>query len=144
MLQEMGREPTPEELGDRMEMPEDKVRRVLKIAKEPISMETPIGDDEDSNLGDFIEDKNIKLPLDAAIQNNLREATTGVLSTLTPREERVLRMRFGIGMNTDHTLEEVGQQFSVTRERIRQIEAKALRKLKHPSRSKQLKSFLEK
>ena len=143
MLQEMGREPTPEELGERMEMPEDKVRKVLKIAKEPISMETPIGDDEDSHLGDFIEDKNAVLPVDAAIQSNLRETTTRVLASLTPREERVLRMRFGIGMNTDHTLEEVGQQFSVTRERIRQIEAKALRKLKHPSRSRKLRSFLD-
>ena len=142
MLQEMGREPTPEELAVRMEMPEDKVRKVLKIAKEPISMETPIGDDEDSHLGDFIEDKAAVIPLDAAIQANLREATTRVLSSLTPREERVLRMRFGIGMNTDHTLEEVGQQFNVTRERIRQIEAKALRKLRHPSRSEQLRSFL--
>ena len=143
ILNENGVEPQPEELASRLGMPLEKVRKVLKIAKEPISLETPVGDEDDSHLGDFIEDKNIKLPLDAAIQNNLREATTGVLSTLTPREERVLRMRFGIGMNTDHTLEEVGLQFSVTRERIRQIEAKALRKLKHPSRSKQLKSFLE-
>ena len=143
LLNENGVEPQPEELASRLGMPLDKVRKVLKIAKEPISLETPVGDEDDSHLGDFIEDKAIKLPLDAAIQNNLREATTSVLSTLTPREERVLRMRFGIGMNTDHTLEEVGQQFSVTRERIRQIEAKALRKLKHPSRSKQLKSFLE-
>ena len=144
ILNENGVEPQPEELASRLGMPLEKVRKVLKIAKEPISLETPVGDEDDSHLGDFIEDKNIKLPLDAAIQNNLREATTGVLSTLTPREERGLRMRIGIGMNTDHTLEEVGQQFSVTRERIRQIEAKALRKLKHPSRSKQLKSFLEK
>ena len=143
ILNENGVEPQPEELASRLGMPIEKVRKVLKIAKEPISLETPVGDEDDSHLGDFIEDKAIKLPLDSAIQNNLREATTGVLSTLTPREERVLRMRFGIGMNTDHTLEEVGQQFSVTRERIRQIEAKALRKLKHPSRSKQLKSFLE-
>src|SRR6056297_4266642 len=143
MLHEIGREPTPDELAVRMEMPEDKVRKVLKIAKEPISMETPIGDDEDSQLGDFIEDKNAVLPLDSAIQENLKETTTRVLASLTPREERVLRMRFGIGMNTDHTLEEVGQQFSVTRERIRQIEAKALRKLKHPSRSRKLRSFLD-
>jgi len=143
LLQEFGHEPTPEELATRMEMPEDKVRKVLKIAKEPISLETPIGDEEDSHLGDFIEDKNAVLPVDAAIQANLRETTTRVLATLTPREERVLRMRFGIGMNTDHTLEEVGQQFSVTRERIRQIEAKALRKLKHPSRSRKLRSFLD-
>ena len=143
MLHEIGREPTPEELAVRLVMPLDKVRKVLKIAKEPISLETPIGDEEDSHLGDFIEDKNAILPLDAAIQANLRETTTRVLASLTPREERVLRMRFGIGMNTDHTLEEVGQQFSVTRERIRQIEAKALRKLKHPSRSRKLKSFLD-
>lgn len=143
MLHEIGREPTPEELADKLMMPLDKVRKVLKIAKEPISLETPIGDEEDSNLGDFIEDKNAIQPLDFAIQSNLRETTTRVLSTLTPREERVLRMRFGIGMNTDHTLEEVGQQFSVTRERIRQIEAKALRKLKHPSRSRKLRSFLD-
>jgi RNA polymerase primary sigma factor len=143
MLHEIGREPTPEELAEKLGMPLEKVRKVLKIAKEPISLETPIGDDEDSHLGDFIEDKNAVLPIDAAIQSNLREATTRVLSTLTPREERVLRMRFGIGMNTDHTLEEVGQQFSVTRERIRQIEAKALRKLKHPSRSRKLRSFLD-
>ncbi len=136
MLHEIGREPTPEELAERLAMPLEKVRKVLKIAKEPISLETPIGDEEDSHLGDFIEDKNAVLPIDAAIQANLRETTTRVLATLTPREERVLRMRFGIGMNTDHTLEEVGQQFSVTRERIRQIEAKALRKLKHPSRSR--------
>ena len=143
MLHEYGREPTPEELAHKLNMPLDKVRKVLKIAKEPISLETPIGDEEDSHLGDFIEDKNAIIPLDAAIQSNLREATTRVLSSLTPREERVLRMRFGIGMNTDHTLEEVGQQFSVTRERIRQIEAKALRKLKHPSRSRRLRSFLD-
>ncbi|MBI2240035.1 MAG: RNA polymerase sigma factor RpoD [Magnetospirillum gryphiswaldense] len=143
MLHEIGREPTPEELAEKLSMPLEKVRKVLKIAKEPISLETPIGDEEDSHLGDFIEDKNAVLPLDAAIQANLRETTTRVLSSLTPREERVLRMRFGIGMNTDHTLEEVGQQFSVTRERIRQIEAKALRKLKHPSRSRKLRSFLD-
>ena len=143
MLHEIGREPTPEELAVRLVMPLEKVRKVLKIAKEPISLETPIGDEEDSHLGDFIEDKNAVLPLDAAIQANLRETTTRVLASLTPREERVLRMRFGIGMNTDHTLEEVGQQFSVTRERIRQIEAKALRKLKHPSRSRKLRSFLD-
>tara|TARA_B100000700_G_scaffold320098_1_gene416699 strand:- start:18 stop:1958 length:1941 start_codon:yes stop_codon:yes gene_type:complete len=143
LLNENGVEPQPEELASRLGMPLEKVRKVLKIAKEPISLETPVGDEDDSHLGDFIEDKAIKLPLDAAIQNNLREATTSVLSTLTPREERVLRMRFGIGMNTDHTLEEVGQQFSVTRERIRQIEAKGLRKLKHPSRSRKLRSFLD-
>ncbi len=143
MLHEIGREPTPEELAVKLAMPLEKVRKVLKIAKEPISLETPIGDEEDSHLGDFIEDKNAVLPLDAAIQANLRETTTRVLATLTAREERVLRMRFGIGMNTDHTLEEVGQQFSVTRERIRQIEAKALRKLKHPSRSRKLRSFLD-
>jgi len=143
ILHEIGREPTPEELAGRLGMPLEKVRKVLKIAKEPISLETPIGDEEDSHLGDFIEDKNAVQPLDAAIQGNLRETTTRVLAPLTPREERVLRMRFGIGMNTDHTLEEVGQQFSVTRERIRQIEAKALRKLKHPSRSRLLRSFLE-
>jgi RNA polymerase primary sigma factor len=143
MLHEIGREPTPEELAERLAMPLEKVHKVLKIAKEPISLETPIGDEEDSHLGDFIEDKYAVLPLEAAIQANLRETTTRVLSSLTPREERVLRMRFGIGMNTDHTLEEVGQQFSVTRERIRQIEAKALRKLKHPSRSRKLKSFLD-
>jgi RNA polymerase primary sigma factor len=143
MLHEIGREPTPEELAEKLAMPLEKVRKVLKIAKEPISLETPIGDEEDSHLGDFIEDKNAILPIDAAIQSNLRETTTRVLATLTPREERVLRMRFGIGMNTDHTLEEVGQQFSVTRERIRQIEAKALRKLKHPSRSRKLRSFLD-
>nr|WP_319246973.1 RNA polymerase sigma factor RpoD [uncultured Celeribacter sp.] len=143
MLHEIGREPTPEELAEKLQMPLEKVRKVMKIAKEPISLETPIGDEEDSQLGDFIEDKNAVLPLDAAIQENLKETTTRVLSSLTPREERVLRMRFGIGMNTDHTLEEVGQQFSVTRERIRQIEAKALRKLKHPSRSRKLRSFLD-
>ncbi|MBZ0215881.1 MAG: RNA polymerase sigma factor RpoD, partial [Fimbriimonadaceae bacterium] len=143
MLHEIGREPTPEELAEKLAMPLEKVRKVLKIAKEPISLETPIGDEEDSHLGDFIEDKNAILPIDAAIQANLRETTTRVLASLTPREERVLRMRFGIGMNTDHTLEEVGQQFSVTRERIRQIEAKALRKLKHPSRSRKLRSFLD-
>jgi RNA polymerase primary sigma factor len=143
MLHEIGREPTPEELAEKLSMPLEKVRKVLKIAKEPISLETPIGDEEDSHLGDFIEDKNAILPIDAAIQSNLRETTTRVLASLTPREERVLRMRFGIGMNTDHTLEEVGQQFSVTRERIRQIEAKALRKLKHPSRSRKLRSFLD-
>ncbi|WP_341894799.1 RNA polymerase sigma factor RpoD [Ferrovibrio terrae] len=143
MLHEIGREPTPEELAAKLGMPLEKVRKVLKIAKEPISLETPIGDEEDSHLGDFIEDKNAVLPVDAAINSNLRETTTRVLATLTPREERVLRMRFGIGMNTDHTLEEVGQQFSVTRERIRQIEAKALRKLKHPSRSRKLRSFLD-
>jgi RNA polymerase primary sigma factor len=143
MLHEIGREPTPEELAEKLAMPLEKVRKVLKIAKEPISLETPIGDEEDSHLGDFIEDKNAILPIDAAIQSNLRETTTRVLASLTPREERVLRMRFGIGMNTDHTLEEVGQQFSVTRERIRQIEAKALRKLKHPSRSRRLRSFLD-
>ncbi|GAB1582535.1 MULTISPECIES: RNA polymerase sigma factor RpoD [Phyllobacteriaceae] len=143
MLHEIGREPTPEELAEKLAMPLEKVRKVLKIAKEPISLETPVGDEEDSHLGDFIEDKNALLPIDAAIQANLRDTTTRVLASLTPREERVLRMRFGIGMNTDHTLEEVGQQFSVTRERIRQIEAKALRKLKHPSRSRKLRSFLD-
>ena len=143
MLHEIGREPTPEELAEKLGLPLEKIRKVLKIAKEPISLETPIGDDEDSNLGDFIEDKAALLPVDAAIQSNLRETTTRVLASLTPREERVLRMRFGIGMNTDHTLDEVGQQFSVTRERIRQIEAKALRKLKHPSRSRKLRSFLD-
>ncbi len=143
MLHEIGREPAPEELAEKLGMPLEKVRKVLKIAKEPISLETPIGDEEDSHLGDFIEDKNAVLPVEAAIQANLRETTTRVLSSLTPREERVLRMRFGIGMNTDHTLEEVGQQFNVTRERIRQIEAKALRKLKHPSRSRKLRSFLD-
>lgn len=143
MLHEIGREPTPEELAEKLKMPLDKVRKVMKIAKEPISLETPIGDEEDGHLGDFIEDKNAILPADAAVQSNLRETTTRVLASLTPREERVLRMRFGIGMNTDHTLEEVGQQFAVTRERIRQIEAKALRKLKHPSRSRKLRSFLD-
>ncbi len=145
MLNEIGREPTPEELAEKLGMPLEKVRKVLKIAKEPLSLETPIGDEEDSHLGDFIEDKNAILPIDAAIQSNLRETTTRVLASLTPREERVLRMgmRFGIGMNKDHTLEEVGQQFSVTRERIRQIEAKALRKLEHPSRSRKLQSFLD-
>ncbi len=143
MMHEIGREPTPEELSERLGMPLDKVRKVMKISKEPVSLETPVGDEEDSQLGDFIEDKNVVLPVEAAIQANLRETTTRVLATLTPREERVLRMRFGIGMNTDHTLEEVGRQFSVTRERIRQIEAKALRKLKHPSRSRQLRSFLD-
>lgn len=143
MMHEIGREPTPEELAEKLAMPLEKVRKVMKIAKEPISLETPIGDEEDSHLGDFIEDKNAVLPVEAAIQTNLRETTTRVLASLTPREERVLRMRFGIGMNTDHTLEEVGQQFAVTRERIRQIEAKALRKLKHPSRSRKLRSFLD-
>ncbi|MGE4314219.1 MAG: RNA polymerase sigma factor RpoD [Pseudobdellovibrionaceae bacterium] len=143
MIHEIGREPTPEELAERLHMPVDKVRKVLKIAKEPVSLETPVGDEEDSSLGDFIEDKNAILPVDSAVHSNLRETTTRVLSSLTPREERVLRMRFGIGMNTDHTLEEVGQQFNVTRERIRQIEAKALRKLKHPSRSRKLRSFLD-
>jgi RNA polymerase primary sigma factor len=142
-LHESGREPTPEELAERLSMPLEKVRKVMKIAKEPISLETPIGDEEDSHLGDFIEDKNAVIPVDAAIQSNLKETVTRVLASLTPREERVLRMRFGIGMNTDHTLEEVGQQFSVTRERIRQIEAKALRKLKHPSRSRKMRSFLD-
>jgi RNA polymerase primary sigma factor len=143
MLREIGREPTPEELSEKLAMPLEKVRKVLKIAKEPMSLETPMGDEEDSHLGDFIEDRNAVLPIDAAIQSNLRETTTRVLASLSPREERVLRMRFGIGMNTDHTLEEVGQQFSVTRERIRQIEAKAIRKLKHPSRSRKLRSFLD-
>lgn len=143
MMHEIGREPTPEELAERLHMPLEKVRKVLKIAKEPVSLETPIGDEEDSSLGDFIEDKNAILPVESAIHSNLRETTTRVLASLTPREERVLRMRFGIGMNTDHTLEEVGQQFNVTRERIRQIEAKALRKLKHPSRSRKLRSFLD-
>jgi RNA polymerase primary sigma factor len=142
MLSEIGREPTPEELAEKLHVPLEKVRKVLKIAKEPLSLETPIGDEGDSHLGDLIEDTNSILPIDAAIQSNLRETTTRVLASLTPREERVLRMRFGIGMNTDHTLEEVGQQFLVTRERIRQIEAKALRKLKHPSRSSVLRSFL--
>jgi len=144
ILSEQGREPTPEELAKKLAMPLDRVRKVLKISKEPISLETPVGDEEDSNLGEFIEDQNALQPLDASIRSNLGESTTKILATLTPREERVLRMRFGIGMNTDHTLEEVGLQFSVTRERIRQIEAKALRKLKHPSRSKHLRSFLEK
>ncbi len=143
ILQEKGREPTPEELAERMEMPEDKVRKVLKIAKEPISMETPIGDDEDSHLGDFIEDQNIQMPVDSATFEGLCRATEDVLAGLTPREAKVLRMRFGINMNTDHTLEEVGKQFDVTRERIRQIEAKALRKLRHPSRSEQLRTFLD-
>ncbi|MCO6523691.1 MAG: RNA polymerase sigma factor RpoD [Candidatus Schmidhempelia sp.] len=143
MLQEIGREPTPEELSERMQMPEDKIRKVLKIAKEPISMETPVGDDEDSHLGDFIEDTSMELPLDAATSESLRLATSEILSGLTPREAKVLRMRFGIDMNTDHTLEEVGKQFDVTRERIRQIEAKALRKLRHPSRSDVLRSFLD-
>ena len=144
ILSEKGREATPEELAKKLAMPLDRVRKVLKISKEPVSLETPVGDEEDSSLGDFIEDQNALQPLDASIRSNLGESTTKILATLTPREERVLRMRFGIGMNTDHTLEEVGLQFSVTRERIRQIEAKALRKLKHPSRSKHLKSFLEK
>ncbi len=143
IMHEIGREPTPEEISEKLSMPLEKVRKVMKIAKEPVSLETPVGDEEDSHLGDFIEDKNAVLPIDSAIQANLRETTTRVLASLTPREERVLRMRFGIGMNTDHTLEEVGQQFSVTRERIRQIEAKALRKLKHPSRSRKLRSFLD-
>ncbi|MFL6652107.1 MAG: RNA polymerase sigma factor RpoD, partial [Sulfurifustaceae bacterium] len=143
MLQEMGREATPEELAERMDMPEDKIRKVLKIAKEPISMETPIGDDEDSHLGDFVEDVNTVAPPDAATGTGLKQATMEILSTLTQREAKVLRMRFGIGMNTDHTLEEVGKQFDVTRERIRQIEAKALRKLRHPSRSEHLRSFLD-
>ena len=143
MLSEVGREPTPEELAEKLHMPLEKVRKTLKIAKEPLSMETPIGDEGDSHLGDLIEDKNAVLPIDAAIQSNLRETTTRMLASLTPREERIVRMRFGIGMNSDHTLEEVGQQFSVTRERIRQIEAKAIRKLKHPSRSRELRSFLD-
>ena len=143
IMSEFGREPTPEELAKKLAMPLEKVRKVLKIAKEPISLETPVGDEDDSHLGDFIEDKLAVQPLEAAIHANLRETTTRILASLTPREERVLRMRFGIGMNTDHTLEEVGQQFSVTRERIRQIEAKALRKLKHPTRSRKLRSFLE-
>ena len=144
LLNEIGREPTPEEISKKLNMPLEKVRKVLKIAKEPVSLETPVGDEEDSHLGDFIQDENAVIPIDAAIHSNLRQTTTKILSSLTPREERVLRMRFGIGMNSDHTLEEVGQQFSVTRERIRQIEAKALRKLKHPTRAKQLKSFLDK
>jgi RNA polymerase primary sigma factor len=143
MMHEIGREATPEELAAKLKMPLDKVKKVMKIAKEPISLETPVGDEDDSNIGDFIEDKKAVAPLDSAINSNLKETTTKILSSLTPREERVLRMRFGVGMNSDHTLEEVGQQFSVTRERIRQIEAKALRKLKHPSRSKLLKSFLD-
>jgi RNA polymerase primary sigma factor len=144
LLNEIGREPTPEEISKKLNMPLEKVRKVLKIAKEPVSLETPVGDEEDSHLGDFIQDENAVIPIDAAIHSNLRQTTTKILSSLTPREERVLRMRFGIGMNSDHTLEEVGQQFSVTRERIRQIEAKALRKLKHPTRAKLLKSFLDK
>jgi RNA polymerase primary sigma factor len=143
MLQQFGREPTPEELAKEMEMPEDKIRKVLKIAKEPISMETPIGDDEDSHLGDFIEDTNASSPIESATETGLMETVRDVLAGLTPREAKVLRMRFGIDMNTDHTLEEVGKQFDVTRERIRQIEAKALRKLRHPSRSEQLRSFLD-
>ena len=143
LLNEIGREPTPEELAEKLGMPLEKVRRILKLAREPLSIETPVGDEEDGRLGDLIEDKNVIQPIDAAIQSNLRETTTRVLASLTPREERILRMRFGIGMNKDHTLEEVGQQFSVTRERIRQIEAKALRKLKHPSRSRILRSFLD-
>ena len=143
MLNEIGREPTPKELAEKLHMPLEKVRKTLEIAKEPLSLETPIGDEQDSHLGDLIEDKNAILPIDAAIQSNLRETTTRVLASLTPREERILRMRFGIGMNTDHTLQEVGQQFSVTRERIRQIEAKSLRKLQHPSRSRVLRGFLD-
>jgi RNA polymerase primary sigma factor len=143
MLSEIGREPTPEELAEKLHMPLEKVRKTLKIAKEPLSLETPIGEEGDSHLGDLIEDENTVLPIDAAIQSDLRETTTRMLASLTPREERIVRMRFGIGMNSDHTLEEVGQQFAVTRERIRQIEAKALRKLKHPSRSKVLRSFLD-
>jgi RNA polymerase primary sigma factor len=143
MLQEMGREPTPEELAERMDMPEDKIRKVLKISKEPISLETPIGDDEDSSLGDFIEDTTMEMPVDSATVTGLHEATREVLAGLTAREAKVLRMRFGIDMNTDHTLEEVGKQFDVTRERIRQIEAKALRKLRHPTRSDHLRSFLD-
>jgi len=143
MLNEIGRAPTPEELAEKLGMPLEKIRKTLKIAKEPLSLETPIGDEGDSNLGDLIEDKNAILPIDAAIQSNLRETTTRLLASLTPREERIVRMRFGLGMNSDHTLEEVGKQFSVTRERIRQIEAKALRKLKHPSRSRELRSFLD-
>jgi RNA polymerase primary sigma factor len=143
MLNEIGREPTPEELAEKLHMPLDKVRKTLKITKEPLSLETPIGEEGDSQLGDLIEDRNAILPIDAAIQSNLRDTTTRVLASLTPREERIVRMRFGLGMNNDHTLEEVGKQFSVTRERIRQIEAKALRKLKHPSRSRVLRSFLD-
>ena len=143
IMSEIGREPTPNELADRLHMPLDKVKKVLKIAKEPISLETPVGDEEDSSLGDFIEEKNALIPIEAAVKSSLRDTTTRILSSLTPREERVLRMRFGIGMNSDHTLEEVGQQFSVTRERIRQIEAKALRKLKHPTRARKLKTFLD-
>ena len=143
MLNETGREPTPEELAKKVGMPLEKVRKVLKIAKEPLSLETPIGEEGDSNLGDLIEDKSVIQPIDAMIQSNLRQTTTRVLASLTPREERIVRMRFGLGMNADHTLEQVGQQFSVTRERIRQIEAKALRKLKHPSRSRVLRSFLD-
>jgi RNA polymerase primary sigma factor len=143
IFNEIGREPTPEELGKKLGMPIEKVRKVLQIVKEPLSLETPIGDEEDSRFGDLIEDKSAVLPVDAMIQSNLRETTTRVLASLTPREERIVRMRFGLGMNSDHTLEEVGQQFSVTRERIRQIEAKALRKLKHPSRSRVLRSFLD-
>jgi RNA polymerase primary sigma factor len=142
IFNEIGREPTPEEIAKKLHMPLENVRKTLKIAKEPLSLETPVGDEGDSHLGDLIEDNNTILPIDAAIQSNLRETTTRLLASLTPREERVLRMRFGIGMNTDHTLEEVGQQFLVTRERIRQIEAKAIRKLKHPSRSRMLRSFL--
>jgi RNA polymerase primary sigma factor len=143
MMHEIGREPTPEELAERLGMPLEKVRKTLKIAREPLSLETPIGEEGDSNLGDLIEDKNAILPIDAVIQSNLRETTTRMLASLTPREERIVRMRFGLGMNSDHTLQEVGQQFSVTRERIRQIEAKALRKLKHPSRSREIRSFLD-
>ncbi|MCA3244357.1 MAG: sigma-70 family RNA polymerase sigma factor, partial [Alphaproteobacteria bacterium] len=143
MMNELGREPTPEELAKKLQMPVDKVRKVQKIAKEPMSLETPVGDEEDSTLGDFIEDTNAVMPLDAATQSSLRDNVTKILAGLTPREERVLRMRFGIGMSTDHTLEEVGQQFNVTRERIRQIEAKALKKLKHPTRAKAIKSFAE-
>jgi RNA polymerase primary sigma factor len=143
MLNEIGREPTPEELAEKLGMPLEKVRKTLKIAREPLSLETPIGDEGDSNLGDLIEDNNAILPIDAAIQSNLRETTTRLLASLTPREERIVRMRFGLGMNSDHTLEEVGKQFSVTRERIRQIEAKAIRKLKHPSRSRVLRTFLD-
>jgi RNA polymerase primary sigma factor len=143
MFNEIGREPTPEELAKKLHMPLEKVRKTLKITKEPLSLGTPIGEEDDAHLGDLIEDKNAVLPIDAAIQSNLRETTTRILASLTPREERIVRMRFGLGMNSDHTLEEVGQQFSVTRERIRQIEAKAIRKLKHPSRSKVLRSFLD-